>query len=239
MMTICIDEGNTNAKVALFAGDNMVQYARFKGDWASDFKEFAKSTHIDQIIVTSSREDYPTLESTLSDYPHRIIKDVTDIPLGIEYDTPHTLGKDRVLSVYAASHIYPGDHAVVFDIGTCMTWDVLDNGQTFIGGNISPGLEMRLEAMHTNTSKLPRVTPSNENHFIGKSTATALQNGAFYGMLYEIEGFIISLRKKYNQLRVMLTGGSAQYFAPHMGRSTYVDPFLNIKGLHYLSKYYA
>ena len=238
MITICIDEGNTSAKVALFAGDNMVKYTRFEEEWAADWKQFIGPATVDNVIVTSSKEDYNTLESNLDGFNYRIIKDVTDIPLEIAYDTPETLGKDRVLSAYAASMIYPGDHAVIFDMGTCMTSDVLEKGKTFIGGNISPGLEMRLQAMHENTSKLPWVEVNNENPLVGKSTQTALQNGAFYGMLFEIQGFIISLRKNYNQLRVMLTGGSAQYFAPQMGRSTYVDPFLNIKGLHFSSKYY-
>ncbi len=239
MTTICIDEGNTRAKVGMFAGHNMVKYAAFQEDWSEDLKQFIGTTTIDNVIVTSTKEDYTRLEETLQGYNTKIIKSVSDIPLEIEYDTPHTLGKDRVLSAYAASQLFPGQNAAIFDIGTCMTSDFLYLGRKFMGGNISPGLHMRLKAMHEYTAKLPWVEPTSENHYIGKSTEKALQNGGFYGMLYEIEGFIISLRKNYNPVRVMLTGGSAHFFAERLERKIYIDHFLNIKGLHYLSKYYG
>jgi len=238
MVTLCIDEGNTSAKIGLFAGEKMVKYGTFQEDWGDDLKQFIGVVPVDNVIVTSSKEDYSKLEETLADYKTRIVKSVEDIPLEIDYDTPHTLGKDRVLTAYASSVLYPGENAAIFDIGTCMTSDFLYLGKKFMGGNIAPGLLMRLKAMHEHTAKLPWVEPSNENKMLGKSTEKALQNGAYWGMVFEIEGFMFSLRQNYNPVRVMVTGGSAHHFAQRLGRKIYIDPFLNIKGLHYLSKYY-
>lgn len=119
-----------------------------------------------------------------------------------------------------------------------MTLDFLREDGCFLGGNIAPGMSMRLKAMHHYTARLPWVKPNNDNQLLGQSTEKAMQNGAFYGMLFEIEGFIISLRKKYNQIRVILTGGDAHYFADSLERSTIIDPFLNLKGLHLISKHY-
>lgn len=238
MITLCIDEGNTSAKVGLFAGEIMVKFGQFEDNWSEEIKQFIGHADVTNVMVCSTKEDYDVLDSYLDGYKVHYLKDVTKIPLELDYDTPHTLGKDRVISAYAATHLFPDEHCAIFNIGTCMTLDFLERGPIFRGGNISPGLSMRLQAMHEHTAQLPWVEINTEVGPLGKTTETALQNGAFLGMLYEIQGFIISLRQKHTQVRVMLTGGNANYFANRLEKSIFVDPFLNLKGLHYLSKHH-
>ncbi len=239
MIVLCIDEGNTSVKMGLFAGDNLVKYGRFEEDWASDIPQFVGVQEPERIMFLSSKEDYASVEEKINHPNLHIIRQVDDIPLTIEYLTPKTLGKDRVISAYAATQLFPDDHCAIFNIGTCLTSDFVERGGIYKGGNISPGLKMRLKSMHKFTAKLPWVEVDAELEPLGLTTEQALQNGAYYGMLYEIQGFIISLRKKYNYIRVMLTGGDANYFAKRLEKSIFVDPFLNLKGLHYLSQSYA
>lgn len=238
MLTLCIDEGNTNAKFGLFAEDSLVKIEKVKGDddWGKTIKSIGGSQSIDKIIVSSSVEDYDRIKTFVNGYNHVIIEDVMQIPLEIEYKTPQTLGKDRVISSFAASKLFPLEHCAIFDIGTCMTSNFLHKGKTFKGGNIAPGFAMRLDSMHNYTAKLPKVPLESNDYYIGQNTTEALQNGAYYGMLYEMRGFVAELKKKCNQVRTLLTGGSAKYFAIRMEKSIFVDPFLNLKGLHYLSK---
>ena len=111
------------------------------------------------------------------------------------YKTPATLGLDRLAAVVGAVNIYPKKNVLVIDIGTCMTYDYVDKYNNYHGGNISPGIELRLNAMHHFTSALPLVKRKKNKEMLGKSTKEAIQNGAVLGIKFEIERFIKTLTK--------------------------------------------
>ena len=132
----------------------------------------------------------------------------------------------------AAATSYPNKSTLVIDIGTCMTYDYLDKGKTYLGGNIAPGVELRLKAMHHFTSALPLVSRKWNEELLGSSTKSALQNGAIWGVKLEIESFIKTLTKKRGQMTVILTGGDASYFGERIESKIFVFPNFLLKGLN-------
>lgn len=154
------------------------------------------------------------------------------IPVKIGYDTPHTLGLDRIAAVVGASMQRPGVPVLIVDAGTCVTYDLLTADGTFVGGNIAPGIRLRLLAMHEHTGKLPLIGDEGEIPEIGFSTETAMRAGAILGVAYEIEGYIARLRENYPGLFVFLTGGDALKLAAKIKSRIFVDENLVLTGLN-------
>jgi len=161
----------------------------------------------------------------------------TKVPIKNLYGTPKTLGLDRLAVMVAAAVTYPGKSALVIDIGTCMTYDYLEEGKNYLGGNIAPGVELRLKGMHHFTSALPLVDRAFNQEQLGKSTKTALQNGAVWGIKLEIEAFIKTLTKKRGKMVVILTGGDASYFGEQLDSKIFVAPNFLLKGLNAILEY--
>lgn len=154
------------------------------------------------------------------------------IPVKIGYDTPHTLGLDRIAAVVGAAMQRPGVPVLIVDAGTCVTYDLLTADGTFAGGNIAPGIRLRLLAMHEHTGKLPLVGDEGEIPEIGFSTETAMRAGAILGVAYEIEGYIARLNETYPELFVFLTGGDALKLAAKIKSRIFVDENLVLTGLN-------
>ena len=125
-----------------------------------------------------------------------------------------------------AYQMFPVENCLIIDAGTCITYDILQANGTYIGGNISPGLKMRLRAMHQFTANLPLIEPGPMDSWVGKSTETALRNGAQLGVLNEIEGYIAKSREEWGQINVILTGGDAAFFAKSLKSKIFVNHHL-------------
>ena len=156
----------------------------------------------------------------------------SQIPVRIGYHTPHTLGLDRIAAVVGASMECPGRPVLIVDAGTCVTYDLLTADGTFAGGNIAPGIRLRLLAMHEHTGKLPLVDDSGEIPEIGFSTETAMRAGATLGVAYEIEGYMARLNEIYPDLFVFLTGGDALKLAAKIKSRIFVNENLVLTGLN-------
>lgn len=163
-----------------------------------------------------------------------ILNSETKIPIKLDYETPKTLGKDRISTAVAAFKLFPVSNCLIFDIGSCMTIDFLDKNGVFKGGRISPGINMRLKAMNHFTGKLPLPSVSDRISQIEKNTDTNLQSGAFYGLLYEIEGTIEYFKKRYESINIILTGGDAHLFDKRLKSSIFADSFFLLKGLEFI-----
>ena len=144
----------------------------------------------------------------------------------LAYRTPHTLGVDRLAAVLGARSLQPQGHLLVIDAGTCITFDVLLADGRYIGGNISPGLSMRLAAMHAHTARLPLVDAQGELPLLGLDTPTALR-----GIAYEIEGYVRRLREEYGAISTFLTGGNRSDFPVSAESCTFADEYLVARGL--------
>jgi len=159
----------------------------------------------------------------------------TPMPITTSYETPATLGVDR-LAACAGARKYASGNLLVIDAGTCITYDLLTDKDEHLGGLICPGLEMRLQAMHTLTSKLPLV-PFNKEQLIGNSTQKCLQSGAANGTLAEMKGLIEGFNKDFENLSIIIGGGDAVFFDKNLELNTFVVSNLAVEGLHRIFKY--
>ncbi len=157
-------------------------------------------------------------------------------PFEVLYKTPKTLGQDRLAAVSGVYTLYSGKNVLVIDCGTCITYDFLTADGRYIGGNISPGIRMRLKAMHDYTDRLPLVDLPDSITWIGQSTEEALQNGAVTMAIMESRGMIFYLKENYGHLTTVLTGGDSGYFENHLTGEQYVHPDLILSGLNEILK---
>ncbi len=216
-MNLVIDIGNTRIKIAFFDQNRLVQQANLPLQSLEPLLEAAANAPapVQQAIVTSTSKP---VESVLAAFEKKfpIIALQPDTPIPIEncYKTPKTLGKDRLAAVVGASVLYSKQNVLIIDAGTCITYDWISAQGAYFGGNISPGLRMRLQAMHHFTAKLPMVLPSTSllpMNLIGVDTESALRTGASIGLSAEADGMIRRYRKQFGVLKTIFTGGDGAF----------------------------
>jgi type III pantothenate kinase len=154
------------------------------------------------------------------------------LPVKIGYETPETLGKDRIALAAGAADRFPGKNILAIDAGTALTIDLVTSEGFFVGGNISPGMRMRFAALHQQTFSLPEIEPSEEVPLIGRNTREAILAGVVNGIIYEIDNSINSLNNKYNDLHVIMTGGDAPYLSARLKNRIFVEENLVLNGLN-------
>lgn len=232
-MKICVDIGNTYVKAAVYNETKLLEIVRFKTDELFVFESFIKiHSPIQSAIVSSVREIPESLISLIAAIPNRIILNHnTPLPFKIEYDTPETLGRDRIAGVASAWKNFPERNVLVIDMGTCITYDLLQSNGVYRGGMISPGIHMRFKAMHEFTGKLPLVKPDREVGLIGTSTNSSMQAGVYHGVRAEIQAIIDSFRANYEELTVLIGGGDNIYFDDKFSFSIFAAPNLVLDGL--------
>lgn len=244
MRNLVIDIGNSRVKYGVFINDELVGEAVTKGLQEGDILRLATNHHVENIIystvATAPHTDW--IEKMQRHYYVLELCAETPLPIVNAYATPTTLGKDRLAAVVAAWYLYPNRTCLVIDAGTCMTLDVLQvdpqNGQgLYLGGNISPGIQMRLQAMHQFTARLPRVEPAILAKDYGDSTTRALQNGGVLGATLEIEGLAARLERSWPNLVVVLTGGDAEMLAKRTNCKIFVHSNLVLLGLQKILTY--
>jgi type III pantothenate kinase len=234
LKNLVIDIGNSRAKAAVFQDGRLVN--RWLGAGADEEALLAwvivqQAEHL--ILSTVGREPSTTLEAAFRERMTYIRLD-HKVPLPFEntYETPATLGKDRLAAVAGAMALYPGEHCLVVDAGTCVTFDVLSAEGVYQGGNIAPGIGMRLLSMHEQTQRLPKVAVGEVKRVLGKRTEEAMCNGAVLGVSLEVEGLARRLEKMWHPLRVVVSGGDAERIARHTEIAVFVQPDLVLVGLN-------
>lgn len=234
MTNLVIDMGNTLVKLAVFQGDEMIDFVSRDALSMPFLKDFFKQYQIDNSIISSvswSRRDVTLFleqESNFIEFNYKTHKG-----LKIAYDTPRTLGKDRIAAAIGALTVEPDSDLLVIDIGSCVTYDLVTRDGTFCSGNIAPGLYMRLKAMHDYTANLPLVTiDERPESLIGKNTHDAILNGAYWGIIAEINSYYDRISEEYPEVKVILTGGEANYFADSIKPRNFVKDNLVIIGLN-------
>ena len=240
MKNFVIDIGNNRTKLGLFEDANLVAKEVLSADQQTKILEWLTNHQPKNTILSTVGQPLSVkLEQqirTLSLYFIKLSQD-TPLPIQSQYQTPETLGKDRIAAVIGASVHFPNEHCVIIDAGTCITYEVLHARKGYLGGNIAPGLYMRYKAMHEFTANLPLVENEEVLQIIGYSTKSAVQNGGQLGCLYEIEGFVADMELKIGQLNVILTGGDADFFAKKMKRKIFVHHNLVLEGLNKILSY--
>lgn len=235
---LAIDIGNTRTKIGAFDGETLREQWAKDDCPASTIAELARAFGATHFIVSSvvpvADDFWATLRETGA-----VLELHTDTPLPFRnaYATPQTLGKDRLAAVAGADALFRGKDCMIIDAGTCIKYELYTEG-TFRGGNIAPGLRMRTEAMAHYTARLPEVDTDIPSHYVGDSTVTALQNGAFLGAILEVMGFyrMFNLeRTRTEPMQVILTGGDADFLLRYLSFEQQIkEPNLTLIGLNYI-----
>ena len=163
----------------------------------------------------------------------------TKIPLQNTYKTPESLGRDRIALAVGANQLFPTNNTLVIDAGTCITYDFIDEKNNYLGGAISPGLQIRLNALHTFTEKLPLVTIKNGSELIGKTTEMSILSGVINGATAEVDGIIDRYKEQFGNLKTVLTGGDANYFVKTLKNNIFANSKVLLNGLNTILNYNA
>jgi type III pantothenate kinase len=235
-MDIVLDIGNTRRKVGVFEGRTL-KGAYLATDWEDEKTlGFCKQMGAKSITWATVAADGTSLKETLAaNFKLIELTHETPLPFINRYTTPQTLGKDRLAAVAGAQALWPSQNCLAVDCGTCIKYDFLDKNGIYWGGNIAPGAHMRAKAMHEYTARLPMAEQQVPDDFVGDSTLSALQNGAYRGALLEIEGFVRLFAQRFGDMRVCLTGGDAAFFQPYLAHlEPIVEPHLVLHGLQHI-----
>lgn len=241
-MNLVIDIGNTRCKLAVFRKGSMIDSKIVMSDTSDSIQKLKEHyPGILQCIISSVKSDLGKIMVTLKklDIPYIVLNPGLKFPFSIKYHTPQTLGNDRIAAVAGAHSLHPNDNILVIDAGTAITYDLITRKEGYLGGNISPGLEMRYKALHNFTDKLPLQTKDTNHGLIGKSTKEAITNGVQNGLIFEIDGYLTKIGEKYPQLTVLLTGGDAQFFDNKLKKTIFAVPNLTLLGLNLILEYNA
>lgn len=232
-MQLSVDIGNTYSKAGLYQDGVLMNTVRFAGDDPAALIAFISENGTPAATMLSavrpvSNEFVSALQQIC---PVHFLSHETPLPFTITYASPESLGRDRIAGVAAAYGRFPGQNVLVVDMGTCITYDILKADGSWPGGIISPGIRMRLQAMHHFTGQLPLIELPDETPLTGTTTAQALASGALCGARAEMNGIIEAYKAIYEDLTVLIGGGDNNYFDKKLRISIFAAPNLVIDGL--------
>lgn len=238
-MNLVVDLGNTSMKAGLFQHGQLQKiYTNLSTQQVTDIAQQEKA--LCSIICSVSQDPASLQEALQAHIPSvYILNYQLPVPFVNHYATPQTLGTDRIAAVAGAQKIYPLKNCLVIDLGTCITYDIIDSNNNYRGGSISPGLHMRFKALHTFTSRLPLIEPAEDTQpaLTGKNTKEAILSGVINGMAAEIEGIIEKYQKKFDNIHVIFCGGDAKFFESKIKERIFVVPELVLVGLNSILQY--
>jgi type III pantothenate kinase len=241
-MNLIFDIGNTGTKIALYDEDKKITSFRtrqYSWDKMQEmFEPYRKK--LDRAIVSTVRN---TPEFIIDLATHgipevHILTHKTKLPFRNEYETPETLGTDRLAAVAGAYYLFPGRNVLVIDAGSAVTYDYL-SGKSYKGGNISPGLSMRFKALHRFTGKLPLGSTVEKYASPGKNTHDAITAGVINGLIFEINEYIRSFEEQNIDFKVLFTGGDSGYLKDRISHKVSYVPDLVLDGLNHILEYNA
>jgi type III pantothenate kinase len=235
--TLCLDFGNTRLKAALFE-DNLFRYELLLGDDSNNTIEtLLADVQPQKSILSSVISHNPEIETILARTTsfHKL-SHLTKLDFTMPVGKPATIGADRLALVAAAVRYFPGKNNLVIGMGSCITYNFINQSAEFLGGAISPGMEMRFKCMHEHTALLPLVKKDWNFPVIGYDTKTNLQSGVIAGIAYELDGYIDYYTKNFGNFNAVLTGGDSAYFAGQLKYGIFADLNFLFKGLYALSE---
>jgi len=233
-VSLCLDFGNTNLKAALFLGDKMTDKIIFTQEEAIfTIGKIIEMHKPQRAILSSNIAHSPEIDVLLeANTKFVLLNSKTRLPFLNAYGSPETLGNDRLALVAALSKLYPKEDSIVISIGTCITYNFLAKNNAFRGGAISPGVELRLKAMHQFTDKLPLIQREGHLSVLGYDTETSIRSGAINGIAAEIDGMIARFESQYGRINAVLTGGDSPFFESRLKNKIFADTNFLFKGLY-------
>lgn len=235
--TLCFDFGNTRKKAAVFHKKEIVKVLSLQDDASTTILSLLDAYKPDHTILSSVIDHNPEMEVILKKSSRfHLLNHTSKLPITTPVGKPETIGADRLAIVAGGVHLFPGKNLLLIGLGTCITLNFVNKYKEFLGGSISPGLEMRLKSLQYYTAKLPFVAPKTDVPLIGYDTDTNILTGVILGIAWELDGFIAEYSSKFDNFNVVLTGGDIQHLASHMKSRIFADPELIFKGLYAISE---
>ncbi|MGN6249466.1 MAG: type III pantothenate kinase [Ginsengibacter sp.] len=236
--TLCFDFGNTLLKCGVFQIDQLTEVITLDDDKAETITAIVNKYKPDRTILSSVVNHDPEIEKILAEKTSFLKLDAkVKLPFTTPVGKPETIGADRLALAAYASFFYRDQNTLVIALGSCITYNFINKYNSFNGGSISPGMEMRFKALNNYTAKLPLVKADWNFPLIGYDTTTNILSGVLQGMTSEIDGIIDEYKKKFVKFNVLLTGGDTANFVRHLKNKIFADPYLILKGLYAISKY--
>lgn len=235
-MNLIVDQGNTATKFAFFSADGKLVERKTVSKEDLDtaqrwiLEEGHRANHVLVSSVTNQQFSFPQKDVLYLDLN-------TPIPLKNSYESPQTLGRDRLANAVAIWMENPNKNSLCIDLGTCIKYDLVNNEGCYLGGNISPGMQMRYQALAHFTDQLPLIEPGNTKLNYGTTTETSIRNGVQQAVFHEINGFIQRYDEQFAELTIFMTGGDLKYFDKGFKNTIFADSDLTMKGLNEILKY--
>ncbi len=234
MSELVIDQGNSFTKLTLFENAEIIFHTSLSDDFLEPKIEDVLKEYQPTAAIFSSVRKNRDLASLQRGNKMRWLTMSSQLlfPFSSSYLTPETVGFDRLANAAAAVRKFPQQNALVVDCGTCITYTcVIEN--SFVGGTIAPGIHMRYKALNHFTGGLPLLSPTGElPPLIGDSTELSVRSGVERAIVAETESIIEQYCSKINDLVVIITGGSIQFFEQHLKSPIFAAPYLTPEGLH-------
>lgn len=235
MRNLTFDFGNSLTKAGLFKGSELVEVFRFPGKNNLDaILELVQNLEPERIIFAEVIELSPDLIEGLKANAKQLIRlsNQTNLPFQMGYQTPETLGQDRLALAAGASQMFHDKPVLAIQTGSCITYNFIGSDNVFEGGAITPGLNMRLKSLNHFTEKLPLVELENDASLVGSTTHESILSGVINGAAYEMDGFIEAYQESIDSLEVILSGGDTPFFENKLKNRIFADPNLVLRGLN-------
>ena len=239
-MLLAIDIGNTLIKAAVFEQNTLLERVTFPNVELLNQVDFIlkKYPKINNLAVSSvgnlEKEVFSKINPNIKTY--FVTKDIR-FPFQNLYETPNSLGIDRMVLATGAVLQFPNRNRLVIDAGTCVTYDFIDAEDNYLGGAISPGIRLRYESLHNYTAKLPLLTKSIPENLIGNSTQDSIHSGVINGLTNEIDGFIEHYQQRYANFIIILTGGDAEFLAKRLKNTIFANSNFLLESLNQTFQY--
>ncbi len=235
VLKLIIDIGNTQTKTALYKKGELVYINKTVKTPKYIVEKALEKGVVSSCIISTVKNDDKTLQNLLekNDIKTLMLRADTPVPFTNLYKTPETLGKDRLALAARAVRLFPNKNTLIIDAGTSITYDYINNQNEYLGGGISPGLQMRFKALHTFTDKLPLISVENNISpiLIGETTREAILSGVINGIIAEIDGIIDAYKQKFSDLNIVLSGGDYKYFDKRLKNSIFARSNFVLEGL--------
>ena len=239
-MILAIDVGNTRIKAAVFEDATVLEHFVFskmelEKKIQNILKNYEELTHFVVSSVSDvEKQAFSAFENLVKVH---FVSHKDSFPFSNGYKTPQTLGIDRMVNAAGATLQFPKQNRLVIDAGTCITYDFIDESDNYLGGAISPGLQLRYAALHNFTAKLPLLELDNPEHFVGKSTPESIHSGVVNGLVYEIDGFIEDYKALYPKFIIILTGGDTVFLAKRLKNTIFANSNFLLESSNQLFQY--
>lgn len=232
-MNLAVDFGNTRVKAACFNGAQLVD-SRIYGSVQELINDQDLFSKVHYVVMGTVTQDHLQLIDAFSGKKQLLLFQAsTAIPLINNYQSASTLGPDRLAASVGAYALYPSQNVLTIDAGTCIKYNFVNDKNEYLGGAISPGIPMRLKAMHHYTNRLPLIEMDvNFNKLVGQTTAESILSGALLGAVAEVDGIINQYKEKFPNLVVVITGGDAPYLVKQLKNRIFASPELVLAGLN-------